>query len=320
MNHNCLETARTANSACPLVLGTAQLGLPYGIANKTGLPDQTTATAIVREAWENGICEFDTGQAYGDSEGVLGKALSKLGIIGEVRIISKFDPDLNHLDPVSMSGALDQSLKKLGVPYLFGILLHREEMLSLLDKGLAEILHKLLLSGRVQYIGASVYSPDKAVEALKTEGIDIVQIPTNILDRRFEKAGVFELADQKKKQLYIRSIFLQGLLLMDPEEISTEMIFTRPILEKVRSISRNLGMTRQQMALCYIKGRNPKAKIVFGADCPSQVKENCISWNKNLPESFISLVNDIFAQVDEQVLNPALWPKQVRKDPEVHSA
>jgi len=53
-----------------LVLGTAQLGLPYGIANQTGQPDQVVATAIIREAWNQGIREFDTAQGYGDSEQV----------------------------------------------------------------------------------------------------------------------------------------------------------------------------------------------------------------------------------------------------------
>lgn len=64
-----------------LVLGTAQLGMSYGIANKTGLPDLATATAIVQTAWESGICEFDTAQAYGKSEQVLSQALSELGVL-----------------------------------------------------------------------------------------------------------------------------------------------------------------------------------------------------------------------------------------------
>lgn len=117
--------------ACPLVLGTAQLGFHYGVANKTGQPNQSTATAIVQEAWENGICEFDTAQVYGNSEGVLGKALSELGIAREARVISKFNPALNHLSAVAMSDALNESLSRLGVPYLFGTMLHKEEILSL---------------------------------------------------------------------------------------------------------------------------------------------------------------------------------------------
>ena len=296
-------------SSCPLVLGTAQLGLPYGIANKAGLPDQAIATAIVREAWENGIEEFDTAQAYGRSETVLGKALAELGISQKVKIISKFDPTLDHLNTTAMSRSLDQSLEELGVPCLYGIMLHREELLSLWHKGLSEILYDLVLSGRVKQTGASVYSPDKAIQALNTEGIDMVQLPTNILDRRFENAGVFQLADQKKKQIYIRSVFLQGLLLMNPDEVPAKMTLPKPILEKLESLSKELGLTRQEMALGYIRKGMPNAKVIFGADIPSHVRDNCTCWRKNSPQSLIPLGRDLFAQIDERILNPALWPK-----------
>ncbi|NIO19558.1 MAG: hypothetical protein GTN76_02110 [Candidatus Aenigmarchaeota archaeon] len=62
-----------------LVLGKTQLVL-YGIASQTILPDQVIATTIIREAWNQGIREFDTAQRYGTSEEVLGKALWELGI------------------------------------------------------------------------------------------------------------------------------------------------------------------------------------------------------------------------------------------------
>ena len=63
-----------------LVLGTVQLGLDYGIANENGKPTQDQATAIIQKAWDNGIREFDTAQAYVTIENVLGIALKKLGI------------------------------------------------------------------------------------------------------------------------------------------------------------------------------------------------------------------------------------------------
>jgi aryl-alcohol dehydrogenase-like predicted oxidoreductase len=188
-------------------------------------------------------------------------------------------------------------------------MLHKEELLSLWHNELSEIFHDLVLSGRIKQAGVSVYSPDKAIQALNTEGIDIVQLPTNILDRRFENAGVFQLADQKKKQIYVRSVFLQGLLLMNPEHIPDNMAFSKPILEKLGFLARNFGITHQEMALCYIKENVPNAKVIFGADIPSHVKENCICWRKNPPSTLISSVRDSFLQIDERILNPALWPK-----------
>jgi len=292
-----------------LVLGTAQLGLPYGIANQTGQPDQNIATAIIHEAWKNGIREFDTAQAYGNSEQVLGKALGELGISSEAKIITKFDPGLDHLNAKIMSRALYRSLQQLGVSSLFGIMLHREEMLSLWDKGLAEVIYSLISSGKVKKIGVSVYTPDRAIEVLSTDGINIVQLPTNILDRRFENAGVFKLADEKKKTIYIRSIFLQGMILMNPREIPAKMAFARPVIEKLVSLSNDSGLSRQEMALGYIKSEMPNADIIFGAETPEQVRENVEAWKKKMPESLGNKVRALFANVDERILNPSLWPK-----------
>jgi len=290
-----------------LVLGTAQLGFPYGIANKVGQPDQAIATTIIREAWKGGIREFDTAQGYGDSEKVLGKALAQLEFSEEARIISKFDPNLDHLNASDMSKALDESLERLGVRSLYGIMLHREEMLSLWNKGLAKILQAFILSGRVEKIGISVYSPDKAVQALKTECIDMVQLPTNILDRRFERAGVFNLADEKRKTIYIRSVFLQGLLLMNSREIPEEMDFARPILEKIESLAKGFGLSRQEMALGYIKSEIPTAKVVFGAETKEQVAENLAAWQKGVPTGLSEKIMVSFSIVSERILNPHLW-------------
>lgn len=290
-----------------LVLGTAQIGLPYGIANKTGQPDQNIATAIIHEAWENGIREFDTAQAYGNSEHVLGKALGELGISSEAKIITKFHPNLDHLNASDMSKALDESLERLGVRSLYGIMLHREEMLSLWDNGLGKILHDFVLSGRVEKIGISIYSPDKALQALNTDGIDVVQLPTNILDRRFENAGAFELADEKRKTIYIRSIFLQGLILMNPCEIPKKMAFARPVIEKIESFSNELGLSRYEIALGYIKSEMPNAYVIFGAETPIQVRENMTAWQKEIPKSLGNKIRTIFDDVDERILNPSLW-------------
>ena len=298
------------NASYLLVLGTAQLGFNYGIANagKTEQPTQTTANAIVQEAWENGIQEFDTAQGYGKSEQALGDALSKLGVSAEALVTSKFDPALDHLDRNVLSNAVGESLSRLGVPSLYGMVLHKEEMLSAWDNGLSKIFHTFVVSGKIKHIGISVYSPEKAIQALNTDGIDMVQLPTNILDRRFETAGVFQLAEEKKKKIYIRSVFLQGLILMDADEIPEKMSFAKPVIEELESISNELKLSRKQLALDYIKSEMPDAKVVFGADTPLHVKENVACWEGELPPSSVDRVKMVFDRVDEKILNPTLWP------------
>ena len=296
-------------ASIPLVLGTAQLGLRYGIANTSGQPNQDRATEIVRTAWDNGIREFDTAQAYGRSEEVLGEAMRRLGVAGQASVISKFNPDLDHLDVAVMGRALGASLTRLGVEQLEGIMLHREESLDLWADGLGAIARSLIHSGQVRRIGVSVYSPGRALEALLTDGIDMVQIPMSILDRRFWEAGVFTVAAARDKRIYVRSIYLQGLILMASEEIPAALSAARPVIERVEGLARRLGLSRRELALLALKSVGSQARIVFGAEQATQVSQNVASWQQTPPPGLWDTVAAAIGQVDEQIFNPAKWPK-----------
>ena len=290
-----------------LVLGTAQIGFPYGIANKTGQPSQTVATDIIREAWECGIREFDTAHAYGVSEKVLGIALAQLGLSDQAIVITKLNPIFDHLDAKVMEGALRESIARLGVEKLSGVLLHKEDLLPLWHKGLADIFSGFVAQGLVKKVGISVYSPQKAIDALNTDGIDMVQVPTNLLDNRFEKAGVFSLAREKKKIVYVRSVFLQGLILINPAEIPEHLAFAAGVIEKIESLAHKLKISRKELALGYVKYAVPDARIVLGVDLPSQVRDNCLLWESVKQSSLISQARELFPAVDERILNPAQW-------------
>ena len=297
-----------ANDLSRLVLGTVQLGMPYGIANTTGKPDRETARAIIKTAWERGIRIFDTAQGYGESEDVLGDALAHNGVVSEARVITKFHPSFDHANRRELLESLDISLEKLRVPELEGIFFHKEEFLDLWDNGLGEIVEEIHTLGKVAKVGISVYSPERALQALEKDGIDCVQIPTNILDHRFEQRGVFDRAEKLRKQIFIRSIYLQGLLVLNPEKLSGKMQFAKDILQKVTMIAREYDTSTQELALAYVKQSFPDAYILIGAETPQQVQENCDLWERvALPEEALQEIRTIFASTDEHILNPAQW-------------
>ena len=66
--------------------------------------------------------------------------------------------------------------------------------------------------GLVEKIGYSIYSPKCLKEIYQNWKPDIIQIPYNILDNRFEKGGWLNLLTRDKVIIHARSIFLQGLL------------------------------------------------------------------------------------------------------------
>jgi len=304
---NSLDNSVENDAASRLVLGTAQLGMPYGIANRTGQPDMETALSLIKTAWEQGIREFDTAQGYGESEAVLGRAFASLGIADEVRIITKLEPRLEPGRRDEIKRAVDRSLERLGVPRLYGLLLHREEWLDKLNNVLANTLGGLVRDGAVQHPGVSLYTPLKAVQALRADIMEMIQVPANILDRRFAAAGVFKLAGEKGKKVYIRSVFLQGLLLMKPEDLPARMAFAKPTLEKIDQLRAPYEYSRAEMALLYIKAKYPQAKIVLGAETPAQLEQNLAIWQNNSAPIFASNEFDGWSAEDERIINPALW-------------
>jgi len=282
--------------------------MPYGVANKTGQPDIGTATEIIKTAWENGIQEFDTAQAYGDSEIVLGHALTSLCLTDKARIITKLDPNLDHRDSQSLEMAVGKSLRRLKVNSLYGLMLHREAWLDNRNSDLEDVLLGLLRKGIVQHIGVSLYSHAKALHVLKSEIFDMIQIPANILDRRFVNVGVFQRAEEQGKQVYIRSVFLQGLLLMNLEDLPQRMLFAKPALVHLDQVSQKYRFTPLQIALIYVKQKYPSTKLLFGAESIEQVEQNIEAWKGSLPDQLMKEIEEIFFGIDEKIVDPAKWP------------
>ncbi|MFD0516840.1 aldo/keto reductase [Paractinoplanes durhamensis] len=90
-----------------LILGTAQLGMAYGIANRTGAPDDDAAAGILAAARDLGITHLDTARAYGDSENRIGVAAPP-----ELAIITKVAPGADTAAAVRAS--VDASRAALG--------------------------------------------------------------------------------------------------------------------------------------------------------------------------------------------------------------
>ena len=300
-----MESQTSQNSR--LVLGTAQFGMRYGIANKIGQPDFLSVQSIVAEVWESGVREFDTAQAYGESERVLGKVLRSLGIAREAKVISKLHPAIDHQDSNALNLALHQTLARLGLAKLYGLMLHTEDFLDIWETGLKDTLDKFIEQGLVERIGVSVYSPQKAARALRTNGISLVQLPSNLLDRRFEKAGVFHEAKSFGKEIYVRSVFLQGLLLMSDSDLPASMRFANTVAKRLTNFANETGFSLKQLALGYVRSAYPEQKVLLGCETLEQVRENLEIWSKETPREIVDKVRREFQDIPEKILNPSLW-------------
>jgi aryl-alcohol dehydrogenase-like predicted oxidoreductase len=293
-----------------LILGTAQIGMQYGIANTTGQPDFANAKAIIRDAWNGGIHEFDSAQGYGEIEKILGSAFDNLNIKHSAKVITKFSPTVDLNNKKEMRNSIIKSLDDLGIAKLHGILLHREKMLNSWKDGIGETLREFKSEGLVEHLGVSVSNSEFAEIAMEEKDITIIQIPSNILDRRFERADIFNKADKKNKTVYVRSAFLQGLLLLNSESLPESMQFTKNVLIKFSKLADKYSLSKQELAMGFVIKAYPYAKIIFGAETSQQVKSN-LSMRENpdiISDKIVSEAQNIFSDVSNHILNPGFWP------------
>ncbi len=293
-----------------IILGTAQLGMPYGIANTQGQPDQDVATEIVATALNTGITYFDTAQIYGVSEQILGKALQTLKAQSKAKIITKVASN-NLQDEQLLLRAFNTSLQNMGVSSLYCFMLHHEDYLPLLNAWQGDFLKKLQEQGKINHLGISIYSPDLALQALEHPLIQVVQVPSSLLDRRFIKAGVFKLAKKLNKEIHIRSVFLQGVLCMPPKNLPTHLTALNEPISIFQTLCTKYACTPSQAAIAWMQYCEPESFLIFGAETSTQVQENTnISWQNNCNvQEFLNQIDEIYAPQEAKLLNPALWNK-----------
>lgn len=293
-----------------LVLGTAQLGMPYGIANLAGQPQQNEARNIVSSAWEGGVEYFDTASSYGQSENILGNIFKHLNIHDTAKVITKLPGDLSGANGQILYRHILNSINVLGVNTIYTLMFHKEEHLALL--GNDDICDALLLAvdnKQVLKMGVSVYSIDAAKEALQHPLVSVIQIPASLFDRRFEAAGIFDSAKKLQKEIHVRSVLLQGVLCMTPKDLPEYLSAMAPYLESFVSLCKDFQLPQGPAALAWAVKRYKDAFVLFGAETQKQVMANLDFFN-----NLTSVSRDFFAQADQicppqesAPLNPSLW-------------
>lgn len=290
-----------------IMLGTVQLGMNYGIANVHGKPDQDRATAIVAAAWECGVRHFDTAQAYDDSEAVLGEALRRLGIAGEAQIGSKLSPFMDPLDLSSVEASIERSFKLLGVQQIWCMLFHDPDWLDHWDKGLGELLCRYRDTGRIRHLGASIFTPSQAPRCLDHDDMEALQVAANAWDRRMNRLGVFEMARKKDRLCCVRSIYLKGLLTLEPTAVAQKLPFAEEASKRWHALAKAWGIPPIELAVRYAMSLN--WPLVVGAEDPAQVRDTVrLAQQAPLGQEAVDEIERTLEPVlSEQIVHPHHW-------------
>lgn len=285
-----------------IALGTAQLGMRYGVNNKVGQPSKEDAFAILDAAFAGGVDTFDTASTYGSSEEILGEWCKGRNLLNRVRIISKCKPSATTADAVRKE--ITESLARLKMNHLDGYLLHSPEHLS--NEHVIEGLHAIQKEGLATHVGVSVYTPDEALRALEL-GLEYIQVPYNVFDRRLDKTDFFEKAAKASVTVFARSPFLQGLLIMEPSQIPLHLSEARPLVERFQEVAKKYDLSPTEAALLFVRLRSKAAYVVLGAETPQQVEENLSFSIPANAKEYVEEIESAFPDVPEAIVNPSLW-------------
>ncbi len=284
-----------------LILGTVQLGIPYGINNTIGKPDLSQVKAILNLAKEKGIQTLDTAKAYGNASELIGNYQKEFNFF--FKVISKF-----HIGNSKLEENCISELKALNIKQFEAYLFHSFYDFETASLEIINSLKHLKKTGLINKIGVSIYGNDQFEKAIDSEYIDIIQLPYNLLDNDYQRGRLIQKAKHNGKELHVRSVFLQGLFFMNLKTIPKNIEKLRPYLEKINNVALSEKLTQQELALFYVL-KNPLIdKVLIGVDSFEHLQSNILALEKikYVQEELIAKINNIKV-IETDLLNPVNW-------------
>ena len=276
-----------------LILGTANFGRSYGISSQNKITTESIEQ-ILNVAQENGINHFDTAKSYGDAEVILGKFLNKSQ---PLHIDSKIA--LSECESVdSIVNAVNESLSNLGIPKLNTLYLHNAELLSgnnslIIKKGM----EKVLGLGLADNLGVSVYTLKQLKEAKAVFPVlSTFQILENICDRRL--IHLKELIDftNRGNVINIRSVFLQGLLLMHLKNLPAKFQEATKSIQNLNNYASENSVSVLDLCIAYVRKIPWVGNYLVGVESTLQLKgilESSFELKENWETQISSLPDEL---------------------------
>jgi aryl-alcohol dehydrogenase-like predicted oxidoreductase len=262
-------------SEARLAVGTAQFGLPYGLGS-AGVPVHgDEARRILEIASAAGVTLLDTAPAYGDIEQRLAGLCAGLPFSVVSKVPSCVDASSASEIRSWVQACVARSIERLG-DRLTVMLFHRAG--DLLDPLGDEAWRAAddMLPADVR-LGVSVYSPEEAVAVRRRHPVSVVQLPGSALDQRL--ARMVDPGALEGVELHLRSVFLQGLTLMDPAVADGRVPGSRDAVARWSAWCVRRGLEPTSAALAVARGLPGVSACVVGLDSAAQARQIVDAWS-----------------------------------------
>tara|TARA_B100000941_G_scaffold157700_1_gene111995 strand:+ start:9367 stop:10242 length:876 start_codon:yes stop_codon:yes gene_type:complete len=285
-----------------LGLGTVQFGLDYGVSTSEGRVPSNEVTSILNYASDKRIEMLDTAPSYGESEKVLGSNL-----VNNFKIVTKTQniaaPKVSSSDVKLIDKIFMKSLKNLNINSAYGLLVHDvRDLLKFGSEKLYGLLTVLKKEQKIRKLGVSIYDKGQLESILDLYDIDLVQLPLNILDRRLIDSDILTRLKNRGVEIHVRSVFLQGLLLMPKNQIPDKFVRWKQTWNIWHEWLADNEISALEASLRYAVAFPEVSKVLVGVESLNQLKEISRALDGALPDLPENLQID-----DIDLLNPTNW-------------
>jgi L-glyceraldehyde 3-phosphate reductase len=269
-----------------------------------------TQRAILRRAFDLGVCHFDLannyGPPYGSAEANFGTILKQdfLPYRDELFVSTKAGYDM-WPGPYGEFGSrkyllasLDQSLKRMGVDYVDVFYSHRPDPATPLEETMGA-LDTAVRSGRALYAGISSYSAERTAQAARilTElGTPLfIHQPSYSMLNRWVEGGLLDTLEEVGAGCIAFSPLAQGMLtdkyldgvppdsrMAESSSLSKDLLTEQNLthLRSLNEIARRRGQSLAQMALAWIARDERVSSVLVGASSVRQLEQNIAALDK----------------------------------------
>jgi len=280
---------------------------------------------VILHAFDQGITHFDLANNYGPPPGSAERNFGKIlhselaGHRDEMFIATKAGhamwpgPYGEWGSRKHLLASLDQSLKRMSLPYVDVFYSHRPDPHTPLEETMSALI-TAVESGRALYVGISKYPLPmlrEAVSILRSAGVRplLYQPPYSILNRWPEAEGIHEWLEQEGIGSVVFSPLAQGMLtpkylyqIPAGSRAAREEGFLQEALvldqqEKIRAlheIAVGLGMPLHQMALRWAIQQKGVTSLIIGARNKVQLMDNLAALQQmEIPDDALQAIDRI---------------------------
>jgi len=294
-----------------LILGTAQFGMNYGKAVPTVPPSDGEFFAIMDMAWDAGLRAVDTAPVYGNAEDRIGAWIRARRNVP--LIISKAPPLANthsHLSATAVLDGLAASRSALGVDCIDVYLMHRAENLH--HPGVVDSLRNAVERGHIGGFGTSVYEVKEFEQTLTVPGVTDIEVPLSLLDRRFAKSSPPEPATAHGIRIWARSVFLQGVLFLRPDELPPYLAALKPTLVELEHLTAAYGTNVSTAALQSVLSDSNVSGAVVGVTSAGQLRDLLRMAAYQAKPDLLEQCRQLASSIPHELTDPRRWPAALR--------